>query len=51
MEEDNVLASWAGWDIYGRLVVAAGRHLNIYEVRPGKPLPEPAKVLDLETAI
>jgi hypothetical protein len=33
--EDIVLANWAGWDIFGRLMVAAGRHLNIYEVQPG----------------
>jgi hypothetical protein len=37
--------------ICGRLMVAAGRHLHIYEVKPGKPLPEPAKILDLEAAI
>jgi hypothetical protein len=49
--ESIVLANWAGWDIYGRLMVAAGRHLNIYEVNPGMPLPEPAKILDLEAAI
>jgi hypothetical protein len=49
--EDIVLANWAGWDIFGRLLVAAGRHLNIYEVKPGKPLPEPVKTLDLEAVI
>jgi hypothetical protein len=49
--EDIVLANWAGWDIFGRLMVASGRHLHIYEVKPGKPLPEPAKVLDLEAVI
>ena len=49
--EDIVLANWAGWDIYGRLMVAAGRYLNIYEVKPGKPLPKPAKILDLEAVI
>ena len=49
--EDIVLANWAGWDIFGRLMVAAGRHLNVYEIRPGKPLPKPAKALDLEAAI
>jgi hypothetical protein len=49
--EDIVLANWAGWDIFGRLLVAAGRHLNIYEVKPGKPLPDPVKTLDLEAVI
>jgi hypothetical protein len=49
--EEIVLANWAGWDLYGRLMVARGRHLLIYEVKPGKPLPEPAKILDLEAAI
>ncbi|MGE0237480.1 MAG: hypothetical protein AB7F09_29145 [Parvibaculaceae bacterium] len=49
--EDIVLANWAGWDIFGRLMVAAGRHINIYEMKSGRPLPKPAKVLDLEAAI
>ncbi len=49
--ENVVLANWAGWDVYGRLMVADGRHLHIYEVEPSKPLPEPAKTLDLEAAI
>lgn len=49
--EEIVLANWAGWDIFGRLMVAAGRHLNIYEVKPGRPLPEPAKTLDLEAVL
>ncbi|WP_119268534.1 hypothetical protein [Taklimakanibacter deserti] len=49
--EEIVLANWAGWDIFGRLLVAAGRHLNIYEVKPGRPLPEPAKSLDLEAVL
>jgi hypothetical protein len=49
--EEVVLANWAGWDHYGRLMVAAGRHLNIYEVKPGKPLPKPAKILDFEAAL
>jgi hypothetical protein len=49
--EDIVLANWAGWDIFGRLMVAAGRHINVYEVKPGAPLPKPAKVLDLEAVI
>ena len=48
---ERVLANWAGWDMYGRLMVAAGRHLHIYEVKPGEPLPERAKILDLEVAI
>jgi hypothetical protein len=49
--EDIVLANWAGWDIYGRLMVAAGRHLKIYDVEPGRRLPKPVKILDLETVI
>jgi hypothetical protein len=49
--EEIVLANWAGWDHYGRLMVAAGRYFHIYEVNPGKPLPRPAKVLDLEAAL
>lgn len=49
--EDIVLADWAGWDMFGRLMVAAGRHLKIYEVEPGTPLGKPAKTLDLETVI
>jgi hypothetical protein len=49
--EDIVLANWAGWDIFGRLMVAAGRHLNIYEVKPGRPLSRPVKILDLEAVL
>jgi hypothetical protein len=49
--ENIVLANWAGWDMFGRLMVATGRYLHIYEIKPGKPFPEPAKILDLETAI
>lgn len=49
--EDMVLANWAGWDIFGRLLVAAGRHLKIYEVEPGRRLGKPLKLLDLETVI
>ncbi len=49
--EDVVLANWAGWDIYGRLMVAAGRHLKIYEIERGKRLGKPAKTLDLEAMI
>ena len=49
--EGILRANWAGWDIFGRLMVAAGRHHNIYEVKPGKPLPKPVKVLDLEAVI
>lgn len=49
--EDVVLANWAGWDIYGRLIVAAGRHLKIYEIEPGKRLGKPAKTFDLEAVI
>lgn len=49
--EDIVLANWAGWDIFGRLMVAAGRHLKIYDVELGRRLQKPAKILDLETAI
>lgn len=48
--EDIVLANWAGWDIYGRLMVAAGRHLKIYEIEPGRRLGKPTKTLDLEAA-
>lgn len=48
--EDIVLANWAGWDIYGRLLVAAGHELKIYEVKAGR-LREPGKVLDIETAL
>jgi len=49
--EDIVLANWAGWDIYGRLMVAAERHLKIYDVEPGRRLPKPVKIIDLETVI
>lgn len=49
--EDIVLANWAGWDIYGRLMVAAGRHLKIYEIEPGRRLGKPSKTLDLEAMI
>jgi hypothetical protein len=49
--EDVILANWAGWDIYGRLMVAAGRHLRFYEVGPRQPLGKPCQSLDLETAI
>jgi hypothetical protein len=49
--EDIVLANWAGWDIHGRLMVAAGRHLKIYEIEPGRRLGKPTKTLDLEAAI
>ncbi len=49
--EDIVLANWAGWDMYGRLMVAAGRHLKIYEIEPGRRLGKPTKTLDLEAVI
>ncbi len=49
--EDIVLANWAGWDVFGRLMVASGRYLKIYEVEPGRRLPKPGKVLDLEAAL
>lgn len=49
--EDIVLANWAGWDNFGRLMVAVGRHLKIYEAEPGKRLPKPVKILDLEAAL
>lgn len=48
--EDIALANWAGWDIYGRLLVAAGHELKIYEVKRGR-LREPGKVLDIEAAL
>jgi hypothetical protein len=49
--EDIVLANWAGWDIYGRLMVVAGRHLKIYEIEPGRHLGKPTKTLDFEAVI
>jgi hypothetical protein len=49
--EDIILASWAGWHHDGRLVVAAGRHIKFYDVKPGKPLYKPVKILDIEAAI
>jgi hypothetical protein len=49
--EDIILAHWAGWDVHGRLMAATGSKLRIYEVERDKPLPRPAKILDLETAI
>lgn len=49
--EHIVLANWAGWDMYGRLMVAAGRHLKIYEFEPGRRLGKPTKTLDLEAVI
>lgn len=49
--EDVILADWAGWDFAGRLVVAAGRHIKFYGVRPGKPLQRPTKTIDIEAAI
>ncbi|MGE3874933.1 MAG: hypothetical protein AB7F74_18435 [Parvibaculaceae bacterium] len=49
--EDVVPANWAGRDIFGRLMVAVGGRPNIYQVKPGKPLPEPVKVLDLDAAL
>jgi hypothetical protein len=32
-------------------LLAAGPFLKIYEIAPGKPFPDPSKVLDLEEAI
>ena len=49
--EDIVLANWAGWDFQGRLVVAAGRLIKIYDVKPGKHLYKIVKILDIEAAI
>lgn len=49
--EEVILANWAGWDARGRLLLAAGPFLKIYEIAPGKPFPDPSKVLDLEEAI
>jgi hypothetical protein len=49
--EEIVLANWAGWDVFGRLVAASGRYVRIYDVHPRKPLPKPLKTLDLEDAI
>jgi hypothetical protein len=49
--EDIILANWAGWHCDGRLVVAAGRLIKIYDVEPGKPLYRPVKTLDIEAAI
>jgi hypothetical protein len=49
--EDIVLANWAGWDNFGRLMVATGRYLKIYGVGPGRRLQKPIKIIDLETAI
>ncbi len=49
--EDIILANWAGWHHDGRLVVAAGRLIKIYDVKPGKPLYKPVKTIDIEAAI
>jgi hypothetical protein len=49
--EDIVLANWAGWHFDRRLVVAVGRHIKFYDVKPGKPLYKPVKTLDIEAAI
>jgi hypothetical protein len=49
--EDIILANWAGWDFHGRLVVASGRLIKIYDVKPGKPLYKPVNILDIEAAI
>ena len=49
--EEIVLANWAGWDNFGRLVVVAGRCLKIYDVEAGRRLEKPVKVLDLEDVL
>lgn len=49
--DDIAQANWVGWDIYGRLMVAAGRQLKIYVIEPGRRLGKPAKIFDLEAAI
>lgn len=49
--EDIVLANWAGWHWDGRLVVAAGRLIKFFDVKPGKPLDQPVKILDIEAVI
>ena len=35
----------------GRLLAAFGRLVKIYDIKRGKPLPKPVKILDLEDAI
>ena len=49
--EEIVLANWAGWDTYGRLMVATGRELKIFELQRGKFAGKPIKTLDLEAMI
>ena len=49
--EEIVLANWAGWDTYGRLMVAAGRELKIFELQRGKFTGKPIKTLDLDAII
>ena len=49
--EEIVLANWAGWDAYGRLMVATGRELKIFELQRGKFTGKPIKTLDLEAMI
>jgi hypothetical protein len=49
--ESVIMADWAGWDIFGRLVVAEGRFLKFYDIEPRKPFPDPSRTLDLEQAI
>ncbi len=49
--EEIVLANWAGWDAYGRLMVATGRDLKIFELQRGKFTGKPIKTLDLEAMI
>jgi hypothetical protein len=49
--ESVVMADWAGWDIFGRLVVAEGHFLKFYVIEPRKAFPEPSRILDLEQAI
>lgn len=49
--EEIVLSDWAGWDTFGRLMVATGRELKIYELQRGKFNGKPIKTLDLEAMI
>lgn len=49
--EEIRLANWAGWDAYGRLMVAKGKDLKIFELPHGKFAGGPTRTLDLEAAI
>jgi len=49
--EEIAFANWAGWDIFGRLMVAAGTTIKIFDIGGRRFPSKSSRILDLEAAI